>query len=89
MAPAQKTVLAQRWLKANWGSDYIDPKEVKIVTDKIRAISVSTVERIISGHPREWLPDTMKKDIFSWWGSKPMLDRLDGIAAGVANGTYL
>lgn len=83
------TVTAQRWLAGYLGQQYIDIDEVKQVTDSIGKIPSTHIERIIDGHPKEWLTDNMKNEIMTWWSSSQMLERLEGIAKGVENGTYL
>ncbi len=83
------TVSTQRWLSNSWAVKYIDKDEANILLDRIRNISKPIVGRIINGHPNDWLPKKSRDDILNWWGSKPMLDRLDEISKGVENGSYL
>jgi hypothetical protein len=83
------TVSAQRWLKSFWACDYIDKDESKIALDRLRAVTVEAAKRIIEGHPEDWLQDAERDAILMWWGSKLMLERLDGIYKGIEDGSYL
>jgi hypothetical protein len=83
------TVIAQRWLSNFWSVKYIDKSESNIILNKIRKTTKYSVERIIDGHPKDWLTQKSKEDILNWWGSPPMFDRLDGISKGIENGKYL
>lgn len=87
-AATEKTLAMQRQLKAIIG-DYINPAQARQVLETLRKVPVTQVEKIISNHPQDWLDKNIRDQICSWWTSKEMGDRLDEIAAGIDNGTYL
>jgi HipA-like protein len=83
------TVRWQRFFSKEWGSPYIDAAQVDVAIDSIRKIRPETINEILTKQPDTWLPNTLRSDILNWWGSSEMLVRLDGIAKGIADGTYL
>lgn len=87
--PYCNTVRAQRGLRAFWNTDYILAGEVNTILKRISEVQRSKIQIIIESHPENWLPETMKHAILDWWGTPDMLTRLDGIAEGIRNGTYL
>jgi hypothetical protein len=83
------TINSQRWLTQFWNMKYVQPSEANIALDKIRSVEVTSIERILEGHPQDWLTEKERDNIFKWWGTKEMFSRLDGISKGVADGSYL
>jgi hypothetical protein len=83
------TVSSQRFLSSFWEVKYIDPAEANILLEKIKSVPKSYLDNIISWHPQDWLTKAQEEMISDWWGSKPMTDRVEGIAKGIADGSYL
>jgi hypothetical protein len=86
--PNEKTVRLQRQLRALWGN-YIDPATSRKLLETLAQVPVSSVEKIISEHPDDWMNQGLKDAILSWWSSSKMTSRLNAIAIGIENGTYL
>jgi hypothetical protein len=86
--PNEKTVRVQRQLRALWG-DYIVPSESRKALETLAQVPVSRVEKIIAEQPSDWMHQQMKDAILAWWASGEMTSRLDSIAVGIENGTYL
>lgn len=59
------TVMTQRWLSNLWSVKYIDKDESNIILEKIRNTSKDSVNRIIDGHPQDWLTQQNKEDILN------------------------
>lgn len=87
--PACNTVSEQRNLKILWGAEYIMPDTVDEFLNKLSQITKAQVERIIDDHLSIWLPVNLKRDILTWWDSSDRTDRINGIARGVRDGSYL
>jgi hypothetical protein len=87
--PNERTVKVQRGLAQLFGSNYIDAGEALRILNHIKRVQVSAIVRIIDEHPKEWLPTTQRQRIIKWWKSKEMIARIDGIAKGIGDGTYL
>jgi len=86
--PREKTVLLQRQLRGQVGS-YIDTVETRKLLETIGQVPVSKVEQICGEQPTDWLDAATKDSILAWWSSSSMTARLDEIATGIENGTYL
>jgi hypothetical protein len=86
--PAERTVKTQRCF-TNWFGSYIDAAEASTFLNFLKSISIENIKSIINMHPKEWLPDEQKKYIISWWSSAQRSKRLDEIAEGIGNGSYL
>jgi hypothetical protein len=86
--PNERTVNVQRQLTALFGP-YVDPVEARQFLDTIKHLPVTIILDIISSHPKDWLPASKKKAIIKWWKSSGRADRLEQIAKGIENGTYL
>jgi len=87
--PNERTIRCQRQLRQVWGSDYIDPAEAEAFLNRIKRIPKQEIVRIMDQHPRNWLPSRARQAIVKWWQSKEMVARIDGISAGIKDGTYL
>lgn len=87
-SPTEQTVRLQRSLRALYG-DYIDRTETRKLLETLAQVPVSKVEKIIGEQPDDWMNDAQKNAILAWWSSSAMTARLDGIATGIENGTYL
>jgi hypothetical protein len=86
--PNEHTVRLQRELRALWG-DYIDRTESRKVLEILAQVPVESVDKIIGEQPDDWMNQALKDAILSWWSSSEMTSRLDSIAVGIENGTYL
>lgn len=86
--PHERTVRFQRALTFQIGK-YIDPIVARNFVELLKTVPVSVVKKIIESHPDQWLPANIKNDILSWWASQGMKDRLESVAQGIENGTYL
>lgn len=84
----ERTLKVQRQLRSAIGS-YIDRTEARRFLESIKKIPVVNIKTILAQEPNDWLPKQLYIDIMSWWSSKGFYDRLDGIAEGIENGTYL
>ena len=87
-SPSDNTVAAQRDLAAQCGQ-YVNPVEVRAFLDRVKGVPVSKISQIISSHPKEWLSNRMKIAIPKWWSSEDRISRIEGIARGIEDGTYL
>jgi hypothetical protein len=78
----------QRYLTHEMGP-YIDKAEARQFLERLRETPKIMVKRIIECHPAEWLTEGMKRRILKWWISPDMLQRIDEIAKGIGDGSYL
>ena len=87
--PRCQTVDVQRRLSALWNQQYVDASIVKETCEAIASLPVVIIQQIIGSHPNDWLSESDKQAIVSWWGSEDMNLRLSQIAEGVENGNCL
>lgn len=87
--PNERTIKCQRQLQRLWGSNYIDVGEAIAFLERLKRVSKQQIAQIFDQHPRKWLPTKARQDIMRWWKSKEMIARIDGISAGIKDGTYL
>jgi hypothetical protein len=85
---SDNTVAAQRDLAGQCGQ-YVNPGEARSFLELIKRVPTTTVRQIISAHPKEWLSAKMKTAILKWWSSDDRISRIEGIAKGIEDGTYL
>jgi hypothetical protein len=86
--PGERTIGMQRYQTQEMGP-YIDKVEAGHFLEKMKKVPKSFIKRTIEDHPAEWLTDGMKRRILRWWLSADMLQRIDGIAKGIGDGSYL
>lgn len=84
----QNTRKMQQQLAAHVGK-YIDPALCAETLEKLAKTPKAAVEKIINESPSTWLPEEKRKSIFDWWGSPDMITRINAIAKGIKDGTYL
>jgi hypothetical protein len=82
------TVAAQRDLARQCGP-YVNLSEARRFSEQIKRVPVGRIKQIISAHPKEWLSVRLKSSILKWWSSEDMISRVEGIATGIEDGTYL
>jgi hypothetical protein len=82
------TVSVQRDLASQCGQ-YVSPGEARRFSEEIKRVPVIKIRNIISSQPKEWLSARMKLSILKWWSSDDRIRRIEGIATGIENGTYL
>jgi hypothetical protein len=87
--PNERTIRVQRQLSLIFGTTYINSGEAFGLLETIGRVPKYRIEGIIKAHPREWLPLTHRKAIMDWWKSKEMMSRIDQIATGISNGSFL
>jgi hypothetical protein len=87
LPPTVKTVLAHRVLVHLFGN-FLDIGEATKVLEDLRKVNHTEIANIIRRHPKNWLTISQKSSIMKWWKSPERIQRIDGILAGLANGTY-
>ncbi len=88
MLSSHNTVKVIKGLRSIFG-DFFQKGEANYVLDRLEAISVQMVEKIIGSHPKEWLTDEQQDAIVVWWNSDARTSRINDIRKGVKDGAYL
>ncbi len=86
--PSVATINVKNWLKAKFG-DYIVIGAANEVLDKIAALDVQGVQRVLATHPKVWLTQQQEDAIIDWWGKGMASDRVAAIRDGLNDGTLI
>ena len=89
LSPQDATVYFQRDLSRFCGGSVISPIVAREFAETIKNVPVSRISEIIKGHPKDWLATRTKSAIIRWWKSDARIERIERIAGGIDDGTYL
>jgi hypothetical protein len=68
---------------------FLDYTAVNETLDRLDAVTLVDIDKIIDAHPVSWLPTATRDAIRTWWVSAARTDRLTSVRKGIADGTYL
>jgi len=88
MESHHNTVDVMRAFKSLFGNFFVKAEAYEVL-ERLDAITVAEVERIILSHPTEWLTESQKKSIVQWWEGAHKTQRISDIRKGVGDGSYL
>jgi len=81
------TMMCARMITSVFGK-YLMQNEIDKTLNSISKVHEARVSDIINSHPKNWVTDTQRDAILSWWNSSRD-QRLDLIRQGFTDGSYL